>query len=131
MLAFASLGLAFSLLLSPVPLPTVPYTPMSVTLRILPHAKLKSSLPAAGASVAAPKELRLTFSEGLELKMSRVSLWQGTTDTHALGELTADGGETLVARVVKPLAKGAYTVKFTVAGEDGHPMSGSFTFMIQ
>ncbi|MCA0376053.1 MAG: copper resistance protein CopC [Gemmatimonadetes bacterium] len=131
MLSFVSLGLAVSLVLPSVSLPTVPNTPATVVLRLLPHAKLKSSLPAAGASVAAPKELRLTFSEGLELKMSRVSLWQGTTDTHALGELTADGGETLVARVVKPLAKGTYTVKFTVAGEDGHPMSGSFTFMIQ
>ncbi|GAB1341679.1 copper homeostasis periplasmic binding protein CopC [Gemmatimonas sp.] len=100
---------------------------------VFPHAKLKSSLPAAGSSVPAPKELRLTFSEKIELKIARITLVRGTEDVAALGEVTAEpqAPETMVVPVTKSLAPGAYTVKYRVAGPDGHPMGGSFTFSVK
>ena len=44
------------------------------------HAHLKSSEPAADSTVAAPKDLRLTFSEGVEATFTKVSLSKDGTE---------------------------------------------------
>lgn len=41
---------------------------------VLAHAHLKSSTPAADSSVAAPAELRLVFSEGVEASFTKVDI---------------------------------------------------------
>ena len=58
----------------------------------LAHAKLKSSAPSAGATVAAPHELRLTFTEKPELAVSKVTLLAAGKDTVPLGKVAADAG---------------------------------------
>ncbi|AMW05600.1 copper homeostasis periplasmic binding protein CopC [Gemmatimonas phototrophica] len=107
--------------------------PVLATATVLPHAKLKSSLPAAGSTVSAPKELRLTFSEKVELKIAKVTLLRGTEEMAALGDVSADAQtpETVLVPVTKPLVAGSYTVKYRVAGPDGHPMGGSFVFSVK
>lgn len=107
--------------------------PVIAVAAALPHAKLKSSLPAAGTSVAPPKELRLVFNDKIELKMSKVTLLRGTTEVAALGDLAADAQapEAVIVPVTTALAAGAYTVKYRVAGPDGHPMGGSFVFSVK
>lgn len=107
--------------------------PFIATAAVLPHAKLKSSLPGAGSTVSAPKELHLTFSEKVEIKIAKVTLLRGTEEVTALGDVAADtkAPETVVIPVTKPLAAGAYTVKYRVAGADGHPMGGSFAFSVK
>ena len=95
------------------------------------HAVLRSSVPAAGASVPVPPTaLRLTFSEKIDLPMARVTLLVGGRDTIPTGALTAESGATVLVPVARTLAPGSYTVKFRVAGSDGHPMGGSFTFTV-
>lgn len=107
--------------------------PALAVAAVLPHAKLKSSLPAAGSTVSAPKELRLTFSEKIELKISKVTLLRGTEEVAALGDMSADAQapEMVLLPVTKPLVAGSYTVKYRVAGPDGHPMGGSFVFSVK
>jgi len=95
------------------------------------HAVLRSSVPTAGASVpVAPTALRLTFSEKIDLPMARVTLLARGRDTIPTGTLTAEAGTTVLVPVARTLAPGSYTVKFRVAGSDGHPMGGSFTFSV-
>lgn len=107
--------------------------PVAAIAAVLPHAKLKSSLPSAGTTVTAPKELRLTFSEKVELKIAKVTLLRGTEEVAVLGDVAADAQapETVVIPVMKPLAAGSYTVKYRVAGSDGHPMGGSYVFSVK
>ncbi|HCT56309.1 MAG TPA: copper resistance protein CopC [Gemmatimonas aurantiaca] len=107
--------------------------PVAAIAAVLPHAKLKSSLPSAGTTVAAPKELRLTFSEKIEIKIAKITLLRGTEELAALGDVAADSQatETVVIPVTKPLAAGSYTVKYRVAGPDGHPMGGSYVFSVK
>lgn len=107
--------------------------PLVAFASALPHAKLKSSLPSAGTTVTAPKELRLTFSEKVELKIAKVTLLRGTEEVAVLGDVAADAQapETVVIPVMKPLAAGSYTVKYRVAGSDGHPMGGSYVFSVK
>jgi len=95
------------------------------------HAVLRSSIPAAGASVpVAPAALTLTFSEKIDLPMARVTLLARGRDTIPTGTLTSESGATVLVPVARMLVPGSYTVKYRVAGSDGHPMGGSFTFTV-
>ncbi len=62
-----------------------------------------------------------------------MSLLRGTEDLAVLGEVAADAQapETVIVPVTKPLAAGSYTVKYRVAGPDGHPMGGSYVFSVK
>ena len=70
----------------------------------LAHAKLRSSSPAAGSTVtAAPRELRLTFSEKPELAFTRITLLAGK-EAIALGKVAADAKSATTVVVVTLLA---------------------------
>jgi len=95
------------------------------------HAVLRSSVPAAGASVpVAPTALALTFNEKIDLPMARVTLLARGRDTIPTGTLTSETGAVVLVPVGRTLVPGSYTVKYRVAGSDGHPMGGSFTFTV-
>lgn len=99
----------------------------------LAHARLVRSTPSDSSSVAnSPTELRLTFSEKVERAMSRVKLLGPNGKEVALAPLTdgGDAGKTMVAAVRSTLAPGTYTVTWQVAGRDGHPVRGQFTFTV-
>lgn len=97
------------------------------------HGVLVSSTPASGAHMAsAPAELRLTFSEAPEVGVARIQLSDPDGRPVSLGPLAAAGDRrmTLVAPITGPLMEGPYTVAWQVAGADGHPVRGTFRFVI-
>lgn len=96
------------------------------------HGALRRSEPAEGAHLAvAPRELRLTFTEAVELNFARLAL-SGPNGPVALGALALapDSATVLVATIAGALVAGPYTVAWQVAGEDGHPVRGQIRFMI-
>lgn len=107
--------------------------PAVVSASAFMHAKLRSAIPAAGSTVDAPKELRLTFSEKIELKVAKITLLHGSEDGASLGPITAESNapETVIIPVTKPLTAGSYTVKYRVSGPDGHPMGGAYSFRVK
>lgn len=96
------------------------------------HLHLTGSAPAAGDSMsAAPAEIRLSFTEPVELGFSDISL------IGPLGEVrTGDPGvpvdspSVLVVRVLGGLVAGEYTVRWRAASADGHPMEGEYRFTV-
>jgi len=98
------------------------------------HGRLVASNPGVGSRVAtAPRELRLTFSEKIELAVSRVQLLGPDGNAIALAKMSAaaaDSGRTAIASISTPLAQGAYTVVWQLVGRDGHPIRGRFTFTV-
>lgn len=100
----------------------------------LAHAHLKSATPADGATVtAAPSELDLTFSEGLNLKFSGVKVTGSGGKAIATGEssLKAGGDTTLVVPLTDPLGSGVYTVNWHALSTDGHKTTGSYRFSVK
>ena len=94
------------------------------------HGLLRSSSPAADSVLAAPpSEIRLTFTEAPELTFTRVRLMgpDGHVFTHPVRILP---GNVAVARVEGRLKPGEYRVEWQTAGDDGHPVTGSFTFTV-
>lgn len=96
------------------------------------HGVLQRSVPAAGAHLsAAPTQLRLTFNERVELAMARLVL-VGPGGEVVLGPLSLvpDSNRIVVAPILGRLSGGSYTVRWQVAGADGHPVRGEYAFVI-
>ena len=96
------------------------------------HAKLLSEVPAAdaagtAATTSAVKELRLTFSEALNLAFSKVEITDGGGQAVAATlALDASDNMVLVVTFAAPLAEGMYTVNWTAVSEDGHKVTGNY-----
>lgn len=99
----------------------------------LAHARLLSADPAANAALKlAPTELRLKFSEALELAFSRARLTGpgGTSVPTAPARLDASDPTRLVIPLTAPLADGRYVVDWQAVAADGHKTTGGYSFSI-
>lgn len=96
------------------------------------HAHLVSSAPAAGSVSSGPEELRLTFSEPIELAFTKVTLTGPDKEEMEVGKPGLDPADKKVVTVPvgAPLTPGAFTVGWTVVSGDGHKMSGSYSFEV-
>lgn len=101
--------------------------------QVLAHSALRSSSPASGAHLSeAPRELRFRFSEPVELALARIALVGPDGAEVGLGTLqrAADSAALLIAPIRGALSAGTYTVQWQIAGADGHPVRGEYSFMI-
>lgn len=97
------------------------------------HATLKSSSPAAGATVnATPKEIALTFNEKVEQAFSNITVADDAGKEVATEKAKVDEANPTILRLTLPsLSAGTYSVAWTVAGHDGHRRKGDFKFTIK
>jgi methionine-rich copper-binding protein CopC len=95
------------------------------------HAKLESSVPRAGSTVAsAPPSLRLAFNEPPEAPFSKISL-AGAGGAVALPKAQVDKADPKVLAVPLPaLAPGQYKVQWSTVTRDGHKVRGEFDFKV-
>ncbi|AYD04412.1 copper homeostasis periplasmic binding protein CopC [Neorhizobium sp. NCHU2750] len=104
----------------------------AVSSQAFAHAHLKTSNPADKASVTSPSELDLTFTEGLNLKFSGITVTDGDGKTVGLGESKlSEGDKTLVVPVSAPLSQGTYKVEWHVLSTDGHKTNGAYSFTVK
>lgn len=96
------------------------------------HGALRRAVPGNGDHLSAvPRELRLTFTESVELAVARLELI-GPRGPVALGPLAldSDSATVLVGPIRGGLVAGPYTVNWQVTGTDGHPVRGSYSFTV-
>lgn len=97
------------------------------------HLTLVRAEPMVNDTVrVSPKQLKLWFSESIELKGTSVRLLNSRREAVTLGKLSVDTAALAPAVVVVPrtLAPGKYTVSWR-ASDDGHPSSGKFAFVVK
>ena len=97
------------------------------------HAHYRSSTPADGATVAAaPPELSVTYSEGVEPRFSSIEVRDAAgqrvdkNDPH-----TAPGDNKVFSVGLPALQPGAYTVTWHVTAVDTHKTEGTFGFTVK
>jgi copper resistance protein C len=99
--------------------------------------KLLSSTPTAGATIAKPTKLILTFSEkliasssGVELVMTGMPGMAGHAPMPIKGFKTAvDGdGKTIIVTLPRALPAGTYDLSWHVMGVDQHKVAGKYSF---
>ncbi|MBV9107838.1 MAG: copper resistance protein CopC/CopD, partial [Gemmatimonadetes bacterium] len=96
------------------------------------HTRLKSSSPAAGATVGdSVTEIRLTFTEPVSAAASMLELRLGDSIV-AHGEMRVAEGDdhTLVFQLPATHPAGAYRAEWHAAAADGHPVHGTLAFTV-
>lgn len=97
------------------------------------HAMLKASSPASGAVLkTSPTEITLTFNEQIEQAFSSVTVAsiKGKAVKTEKGIVDPNNAAVMRVRLAK-LPAGMYTVKWAVAGHDGHRRTGNFPFSVK
>ena len=97
------------------------------------HASLQASEPPAGSTLAAaPKQIRLHFNEALEPAFASVKLTGVDGKDVAVEKAAVDKADGKVLVLSLPaLPPGAYTVKWSAMGHDGHRMKGALGFTVR
>ncbi len=102
------------------------------------HPRLVSASPAANASVAGPTQIVLTFSEklvaplsGIELTMTAMPGMANHPRMPIRGFTTKIDGQTLTAKLPRPLPAGTYELKWHVVAADQHRIENSYNFTVR
>jgi methionine-rich copper-binding protein CopC len=94
------------------------------------HAYPAISLPADGATLKeAPREVRIQFTEGLELAFSQVVVKGPNGEVFSQGKLRKLSDDT-IAVDLKPLRAGNYTIEWQVLSVDTHVTEGILRFTL-
>jgi copper resistance protein C len=97
------------------------------------HAHLRAETPAADGTVrTAPTALSLTFSEGLEIKLSGATLKgsDGSAVSTGAPSLNPSDDKLMTVPITGQLGAGAYTVEWHALSKDGHTTHGTYQFMV-
>lgn len=98
----------------------------------LAHAALVQANPVANSSGAAPKTIRLTFSEKITPAFSGLKLSMGDGMVVSTATSLSEDGKTLIARPTSPFMSGKWTLSWHVAStDDGHKTEGSYVFTVK
>ena len=97
------------------------------------HARLLKAAPRVGAAVPSPSELRLWFSEAVDLTHSNIVISGPGGARIAPGALRLDNKDqrVVIAPMTGRLAPGRYRVEWNVTSVDTHHTDGDFTFTVK
>jgi len=106
---------------------------LGIALPMYAHTQLESSEPAADSVVdVGPAELRLTFNERVDPDLSEVRLLvDGAAEQMLEGVKQGSAPVELIVPVPAGVPAGEWSVKWRVAGADGHPVSGTYAFRVE
>jgi len=97
------------------------------------HPQFQSAEPAAGASTAPPKQIKIIFNEAVIPQFSGVELTDETGKVIATGKSETDPAskKMLVVPLKEELAPGDYKVEWHAVSEDTHRVKGSYSFSVK
>ena len=98
------------------------------------HPQLKMAGPAPGSVVnAAPKALRIQFSEGIVLGFSGIEVTNEKGEKQGTGtaSLAPNDKAQLIVPLTGTLAPGKYTVAWHAVGDDTHHVDGKYNFEVK
>jgi methionine-rich copper-binding protein CopC len=96
------------------------------------HAELEQSTPASGATLTvAPAQVDLAFEEGVEIKLSHITVTDQAGKRVDAGSLQrVNGDNKTLSTKLNNVGNSTYTVSWKNVSTDGHPESGTFTFVV-
>lgn len=96
------------------------------------HPVLETTDPGPDATVASPKEIRLTFTEDVVAKFSGLTVkdQSGHPIETASPSVDPNHKRQLVAPIAKPLPPGNYDVEWHAVSVDTHRVTGHFSFRV-
>jgi methionine-rich copper-binding protein CopC len=114
---------------------------LSATAAVLPgrstprtmHLRLVRAEPAADTTVtAAPREVKLFFSEAPQIKVTTIRLVNASKQAITVGEAKADAdGKIVLAPITGSVTAGTWTVIWRTMARDGHVVNGEYHFTVK
>ena len=100
---------------------------------VLAHAVLERASPSAGSEVAvSPREIALTFTEGIEPLFSTVELRDASGSVvPTASPRTEQGNNRRLVVEIPALSNGTYTVIWHATSVDTHKTEGSYRFTVR
>jgi len=97
---------------------------------VIAHFSVTRSAPAANQTIdTAPVRLQVWFSQQPAAGVSQLKLHTAAGAEVKIGKTTIEAKEkALQADLIAPLERGAYTITWRAAGDDGHVMTGEIKF---
>jgi copper resistance protein C len=97
----------------------------------LAHPQLDHAIPAVGSTVAAPREIRIFFTQPLISARSTIGVAADGGASIATSNSAVDTADpTQMVLRVPPLTPGKYLVRWHAIGIDGHEMNGDYPFEV-
>lgn len=95
------------------------------------HAFLERASPGAGAELrAAPPEVRITFTEGVEARFSSVEVRDAAGNQVKTGDPQSGDTRRVLIVSLPQLAPGTYTVIWHATSVDTHKTEGKYSFTV-
>ena len=112
---------------------TAAFATLAIAGQASAHARLILGSPKAGETVAAPKELKLQYSESIVPEASSVTVAGPSGAAVATGKLALDAKDKRVVHVpfTTSPAPGVYKVNWKMKTPDGHSTDGDFSFTVK
>ena len=99
---------------------------------VMMHFALASSTPKAKATIEELNAIQLTFTQVPKEEGRLIRLADAQGEQVKLGAVQMDAERVMSARVeAERLVNGTYTVHWRGAGDDGHFITGEYTFTLQ
>jgi methionine-rich copper-binding protein CopC len=98
------------------------------------HAVLVKANPPVGGTVSAsPTEIRITFSEGVEPRFSKIALTSADGHSVETGAASVDPSNPaiLIVPLKTALQSGTYKVMWHAVSVDTHSTQGNFSFTVK
>ena len=96
------------------------------------HSRPETTVPADGEVVAAaPAVISISFDKPMRVTFIELTGGDGDGDAFALGRTDEMAPVTRFEATPPPLPAGRYTVTWRGLSEDGHAMSGRFSFEVR
>lgn len=109
-------------------------TTVMFTQQALAHAHLAEAAPAAKSHISdSPKEITLTFTEGIEAGFSGAAITEAAGKPVETGKATVNSNDPKILHVPvnSALKAGDYRVNWHVLSVDGHKTKGSYNFTVK
>jgi len=98
------------------------------------HPMLKASTPErAGVVKASPKEIRVTFSEGVSAAVSSFTLTDAARKPYPIAADRSDpkDSKTLIVALPRPLPPGSYALRWMVGSDEHASVPGTLRFEVK
>ncbi|GBF74080.1 hypothetical protein PA598K_02411 [Paenibacillus sp. 598K] len=128
-LAPRSSGLRYTLLLTVVAMLLCGWLigPQSVAA----HASVETYSPEPGARMeTGPAEVKIGFNEPIETQLGSLRVLDSRSEPVTGERAIVSDDRTMISLALPALSEGVYTVAYNVISADGHPVSGTYVFVV-
>ncbi|QHW35230.1 copper resistance protein CopC/CopD [Paenibacillus rhizovicinus] len=95
------------------------------------HAELEGATPEQNTKYEqSPKEVKLAFNEAIEAKVGSLEVLDDKSRRVTDADPKTSADRKSITLALPKLGEGVYTVSYAIISADGHPVSGSYVFVV-